>query len=107
MEQVAREKRTECVISTSDNFYHWGVWSGAGSEVLHSTKFGPGDCVVADMCSGNPHEPKWQSLFHKDPGGDKHIEGGFALFELGRDAGSFTFYSGDARPLGKGSVKLY
>ena len=27
MEQVAREKRTECVISTSDNFYHWGVWS--------------------------------------------------------------------------------
>lgn len=83
------------------------VCSGAGSEVLHSTKFGPGDCVVADQCTGNPHDPKWQSLFHKEPGSDKHIDGGFALFELGRDAGSFAFYNSDAKPLGEGAVSLY
>lgn len=83
------------------------VCSGAGSEVLRSTKFGPGDCLVADRCSGNPHDPKWLSLFHKDPGSDKHIAGGFALFELGRDAGSFTFYNSDAKPLGEGAVSLY
>ncbi len=95
-----------CLYHIRQDAMHY-VCSGAGSEVLHSTKFGPGECVVADQCSGNPHEPKWQSLFHKNPGGDGNIAGGFALFELGRDAGSFTFYNSDAIPLGAGAVKLY
>lgn len=95
-----------CLYHIEQEGMHY-VCSGAGSEVLHSTRFGPGDCVVANQCSGNPQDPKWQSLFHKDPGGDKHIEGGFALFELGRDAGSFTFYNSEPKPLGAGAVKLY
>ena len=95
-----------CLYHIKQDGMHY-VCSGAGSEVLHSTKFGPGHCVVADACSGNPHDPKWQSLFHNEPGSDKHIDGGFALFELGRDAGCFTFYNSDAMPLGEGVVSLY
>ena len=97
-----------CLYHVEQGGMHY-VCSGAGSEVLHSTKFGPGSCALASECNGRASDPVKRSLFHKNPGGTDHIEGGFALFELGRDSGSFTFYNSDSEPraLGDGAVRLY
>ena len=83
------------------------VCSGAGSEVLHSDKFGPGHCLIDNPCSGASSDPQFRSLFHHNPGQPDHIPGGFALFELGATTGSLTFFDSDARPLGEGAVRLY
>ena len=95
-----------CLYHVEQDGMHY-VCSGAGSEVLHSTKFGPGDCALASDCTGDGHDPIKRSLFHRNPGQPDHIAGGFALFEIGRDAGSLTFYDSDAKPLGEGAVRLY
>ena len=95
-----------CLYHLEQDGMHY-VCSGAGSEVLTSKKFDLGHCAMPGQGAGTVEDPVRHSLFHKNPGCDNHIEGGFALFELGRDAGSFTFYNSDARALGEGAVRLY
>lgn len=93
-----------CLFHIEQGGMHY-VCSGAGSEVLASHT-GAGECGAVQHC--DPAAPPIErSFYRRDPGKPDHIAGGFALFEIGRDAGSFTFFNSDARSLGDGAVKLY
>lgn len=93
-----------CLFHIEQGGMHY-VCSGAGSEVLASHT-GVGECIAAQHC--DPAAPPIErSFYRRDPGNRDHIAGGFALFEIGRDEGSFTFFNSDAQPLGDGAVKLF
>ena len=79
------------------------ICSGAGSKVLADHRM-PGACPAVGCGELGPVEEK--SYYDAAPG-QNHIDGGFALFELGQDTGSFTFFNSQALPLGAGAVKLY
>ena len=81
------------------------VCSGAGSEVLPKHTL-VGACGPDQAC--DPAKPPVERSFYgRDPGSGEAIEGGFALFEIGRDSGSFRFYNSDAKALGEEPVRLY
>ena len=93
-----------CLFHIEQGGMHY-VCSGAGSEVLPAHK-DAGKCRADQEC--DPAAPPIERSFYgREPGKGEPIEGGFALFEIGRDEGSFTFYNSDAKPLGDGAVKLY
>ena len=87
-----------CLFHIQQGAMHY-VCSGAGSAMLAKEKQ-PGACPVGGCAELGPVEKK--THFGKD-----EIAGGFALFELARDTGSFTFFDSDAKPLGAGAVSLY
>ena len=91
-----------CLFHVEQGGMHY-VCSGAGSEVLprHSA---PGACGSPQDC--DPAAPPVEhSFLGRNPGEDDHIDGGFALFELARDTGSFTFF--DQQPRARHSASLY
>ena len=95
-----------CLFHVEQGGMHY-VCSGAGSEVLAKHKL-PGACGPEQDC--DPAAPPVERSFYgSESGPNEAIKGGFALFELGRDTGSFTFYNSaeDPKPLGKGAVRLY
>ena len=95
-----------CLYHVEHDGMHY-VCSGAGSEVLGAYKGGPGQCALTQPCDGvgedAAKQPVWRSFYRKRPGTPEHIDGGFALFELGAASGSFQFYDSKATPL-KGGV---
>jgi len=80
-----------CLFHIKSGAMHY-VCSGAGSQVLTADKRGPDGCALLSGCSGMDEPPQVQSFFRDAPGTEEHIDGGFALFELGRDRGEFRFY---------------
>lgn len=93
-----------CLFHIEQGGMHY-VCSGAGSEVLAGhTELG--SCPADERCDA-AKPPVERSFYGRNPGTGEAIVGGFALFEIGRDAGSFTFYNSDAKPLGEGAVRLY
>ena len=87
-----------CLFHVQQGAMHY-ICSGAGSKML-AKQTQPGACPVGGCADLGPVEKK--SHFGKD-----EIAGGFALFELSRDTGSFTFFDSDAKPLSKSPVRIY
>lgn len=93
-----------CLFHVEQGGMHY-VCSGAGSEVLPKHTL-VGACGPNQAC--DPAKPPVERSFYgRDPGSGEAIEGGFALFEIGRDTGSFRFYNSDAKALGEEPVRLY
>ena len=93
-----------CLFHVEQGGMHY-VCSGAGSEVLPKHTL-VGACGPDQAC--DPAKPPVERSFYgRDPGSGEAIEGGFALFEIGRDTGSFRFYNSDAKALGEEPVRLY
>ena len=84
-----------CLFHIRQGAMHY-VCSGAGSKVLAKHK-PPGACPIANGCAElGPVEEL--AYLAKHPGEPNHIDGGFALFEVGQTSGSFTFFDQQARP---------
>ena len=69
------------------------VCSGAGSKVLAQHR-PPGTCPTGGCAELGPVEEK--AYFDAAPG-KTHIDGGFALFEVGTASGRFAFFDQQAR----------
>ena len=84
-----------CLFHIRQGAMHY-VCSGAGSKVL-SKHNQPGTCPIANGCAElGPVEEL--AYLAKHPGEPNHIDGGFAMFEVGQTSGSFTFFDQQARP---------
>ena len=84
-----------CLFHIRQGAMHY-VCSGAGSKVL-SKHNQPGACPIANGCAElGPVEEL--AYLAKHPGEPNHIDGGFAMFEVGQTSGSFTFFDQQARP---------
>ena len=82
-----------CLFHIRQGAMHY-VCSGAGSKVLPQHK-APGACPALGCAELGPVEEL--AYLAKNPGGANHIDGGFALFEVGAAAGKFTFFDQQAR----------
>ena len=82
-----------CLFHIRQGAMHY-VCSGAGSKVLAQHK-SPGACPAVGCAELGPVEEKIHLA--KNPGGPNHIDGGFALFEIGAASGKFTFFDQQAR----------
>ena len=83
-----------CLFHIQQGAMHY-VCSGAGSKVLAKHNQ-PGACPIANRCAElGPVEEL--AYLAKNPGGPNHIDGGFALFEIGAASGKFTFFDQQAR----------
>ena len=83
-----------CLFHIQQGTMHY-VCSGAGSKVLAKHNQ-PGACPIANGCV--ELGPVEENIYlAKNPGGPNHIDGGFALFELGAASGKFTFFDQQAK----------
>lgn len=90
-----------CLFHIRQGAMHY-VCSGAGSKVLSRHK--PYGACPAEGCAElGPVEEL--AYLGKNPGAANHIDGGFALFEVGAASGRFTFFDQQARAVY--SAKLY